>query len=203
MPGPMLHLMFELPVSGATPTERCDAVRNRARIVEAALALFAEAPVSEVSVDQIAARAGVGKGTVFRRFGDRGGLLRAVLNDHEAQFQDAFIRGPAPLGPGAPPRDRVLAFGAAMLDHVLLHSDLLRAADAAGRLDHQVYAAYRTHLRLLVEEADPGLDAEYTADVLLAPLSADIVHFQTAVQGMGIARVADGWRVLASRCLAG
>lgn len=199
---PILTPMFELPVIGAPPAERCDAVRNRARIVAAALELFGERPVQEVSVDQIAAAAGVGKGTVFRRFGDRAGLLRAVLNDHEALFQDAFIRGPAPLGPGAPARERILAFGPAMLDHVVAHGDLLRAADARGRLNHSVYAAYRTHLMLLVGEADPALDADYMADVLLAPLSADLALFQIEQRGMPVERVAAGWRELAGRLIA-
>lgn len=193
--------MHELPVVGLARAERCDAVRNRARIVQAALELFAERPVSTVSLDQIAARAGVGKGTLFRRFGDRAGLLRAVLNDSEAAFQDAFIRGPAPLGPGAPARERILAFGPAMLDHVVLNGEILRAADSAGRMSHAVYGAHRAHIRLLVAEAAPMLDADYVVDVLLAPLAADLVLFQVEVQGMSVERIAAGWRSVADAVL--
>lgn len=197
--------MNELPVIGAPSAERCDAQRNRRRIVAAALDLFATHPVEDVSVDQIAAAAGVGKGTVFRRFGDRAGLLRAVLNDSEAQFQESFIRGPAPLGPGAPARERILAFGPALLAMVDSHGELLRAAEGArpaARLNHDVYAAYRAHLRLLIAEADPALDADYCADALLAPLAADLCLFQLRERGMSLSQLADGWRTLAERLVA-
>lgn len=196
-----LHHVNELPVIGAAPTERCDAVRNRARIVEAAIELFATQPIETISVDQIAAAAGVGKGTVFRRFGDRNGLLRAVLNDSEALFQESLIRGPAPLGPGAPPRERLQAFGVAMLDHVLEHGQLLRAADAGGRLNHIVYAGYRQHIALLLDQADSGLDVEYMADVLLAPLSANLVLHQIEERGMELGRLKDGWLQIVERVL--
>ena len=64
----------ELPVIGTDPPERADAARNRRRILAAAEKLFAENGVSCTSMDAIAAEAGVGKGTLFRRFGDRASL---------------------------------------------------------------------------------------------------------------------------------
>lgn len=57
---------------------RADAVRNRARLLEAAEAEFAEHGM-DVSVADIAARAGVGKGTVFRHFASKEELLAAVV----------------------------------------------------------------------------------------------------------------------------
>ena len=104
-------------------------------------------------MDQIALRAGVGKGTLFRHFGDRCGLMRALLDERERGFQEGFIRGPAPLGPGAPPRERLVAFGERMLEHIEIQGDLLLAAEngAPGeRLRHSVYAAYRAHVTALL-----------------------------------------------------
>src|SRR4029077_13673359 len=118
---------FDLPVVGNDPPERADAARNRRRILEAAERLFAEKGVSCTSMDAIAAEAGVGKGTLFRRFGDRASLVRAVIGDRERLFQDELIRGAAPLGPGAPPCERLIAFGAGMLDLLEEHADLLLA----------------------------------------------------------------------------
>ena len=69
--------------------------------------------------DQVARAAGVGKGTLFRHFGDRCGLMRALLDERERSFQEGFIRGPAPFGPGAPARERLVAFGEQMLEHVV------------------------------------------------------------------------------------
>jgi len=57
---------------------RADAERNRQRIVEAAKTLYAERGV-DVSVEDIAAAAGVGIGTFYRRFPDRESLLEAVF----------------------------------------------------------------------------------------------------------------------------
>lgn len=61
-------------------TERADAQRNREAVLAAADTLFAaSSSPHSVSMDDIAAAAGVGKGTLFRRFGDRAGLIAAVI----------------------------------------------------------------------------------------------------------------------------
>src|ERR1700730_1616343 len=91
----------ELPVLGTEPHERADAARNRRRILAAAGRLFAERSVDCVSMDEIADAARVGKGTLFRRFGDRASLMWAVLDEGERAFQEAFIRGAEPRGAGA------------------------------------------------------------------------------------------------------
>ncbi|BFO19011.1 hypothetical protein SHKM778_53990 [Streptomyces sp. KM77-8] len=95
----------ELPQLGTDPDEPClraDAARNRARLLEAAALLVAERGPDGVTMEEVAAAARVGKGTVFRRFGDRTGLLTALLDHSEKKFQAAFLSGPPPLGPGAP-----------------------------------------------------------------------------------------------------
>ncbi len=92
----------ELPVVGGPLPERADAARNRQKILEAARRLFAEHGPAEVTMEAVAGEAGVGKGTVFRRFGDRGALLEALLDEQERQLQERILRGPSPLGPGAP-----------------------------------------------------------------------------------------------------
>ncbi|CAM5683215.1 hypothetical protein SALBM311S_06369 [Streptomyces alboniger] len=106
------------------PCLRADAARNRARLLEAAARLVAEHGAAGVTMEAVAAAANVGKGTVFRRFGDRTGLLTALLDHSEKKFQAAFLSGPAPLGPGAPPVDRLRAFGRAMLRRSVDELDL-------------------------------------------------------------------------------
>jgi AcrR family transcriptional regulator len=83
------------------PRERADAARNRAAVLEAAATLFRAHGVAAVSMDAVAAAAGVGKGTLFRRFGDKAGLAVALLDARERELQEAILTGPAPLGPGA------------------------------------------------------------------------------------------------------
>src|ERR1700758_5115590 len=118
---------IDLPIAGAV-TEGADAARTRERILLAAERLFARDGVACTSMDAIAAEARVGKGTLFRRFGDRASLALALLESSERAFQDAFIRGPAPLGPGAPACDRLIAFGRGLLEHICAHGELMLAA---------------------------------------------------------------------------
>jgi AcrR family transcriptional regulator len=188
-----------LPVVSSDPCERADAARNRARILAAAQRLFETQGVETVSMDAIAAAAGVGKGTVFRRFGDRAGLVHALLDEKERAFQDALIRGEPPLGPGAPPADRLVAFGYGVLDRLEEHGDMLLAAETGGRwvrFNAPVYASYRAHVAMLVRQADPRLDAEYVSESLLAPLGADLFLYLRRVRGMDLARIAAGYEQL-------
>lgn len=194
--------MMELPVLGNEPRERADAARNRRRILAAAERLFAERGVECVSMDAIAAEAGVGKGTLFRRFGDRAGLARAILSERERVFQDAFIRGPAPLGPAAEPVDRLVAFGTTMLELLDGHGELILAAEGAGHLQSGPFGLYHVHVASLVRDADVGLDPDLTADVLLSGLRARVFLHQRGQRGMALERLQRGWTALARRLLA-
>jgi AcrR family transcriptional regulator len=72
---------------------RADAERNRLRIMESARELFAQRG-PDVTLDEIAAHAGVGVGTVYRRFANRDDLLEAIVTEHfghvQARMQDAL-----------------------------------------------------------------------------------------------------------------
>ena len=152
----MTDVSTDLPVLGSEPHERSDAARNRRKVLEAASRLFECHGAANVSMEAVAAEAGVGKGTLFRRFGDRASLARSVLEQREIDLQEGMIRGPAPLGPGAPAYERLCAFGRAYLDFLERHGDLILAAEFGVpglRLAHPVYAFYRTHVTLLLNEA--------------------------------------------------
>jgi AcrR family transcriptional regulator len=192
----------ELPVLGAPRHERADAARNRAKVLEAARRLFAERGVESVTMAEVARAAGVGKGTVFHRFGDRAGLARALLDERERQLQDAILRGPSPLGPGAPAGERLPAFLDALLDLTIEHADLLVAADGAkpgGRYLTGAYAAWHRHVAVLVAEVRPGADADLLAHLLLAPLAPDLVRHLDRRVGIGADRLRGELRALAAR----
>lgn len=205
MMNPPMTSPLELPVLGAEPRPRADAVRNRALILSTAQRLFKEKGVETVSMDAIACAAGVGKGTLFRRFGDRASLVRALLEEREAGFQEHFIRGEPPLGPGAPPADRMVAFGHQLLDFIESHGEFLLAAETGGpgvRFRSSVYAAHRAHVLSLIRAGAPELDAGYTADALLSTLGAELVMHQRRGRGVPLEDLKAGWESLVRRVLA-
>jgi len=185
-----------LPMLEPARPGRADAARNRATILAAAGRLVSAAGAGAVTMDQVACAAGVGKGTLFRHFGDRSGLMRALLDERERDLQDGFIRGPAPLGPGAPARERLVAFGERMLEHIEIQGDLLVAAERGApgdRLRHQVYGAYRSHVIALLEESGYDGDVGYLADVLLNSLVGELVLFQRRELGMSQEQLKHCW----------
>lgn len=191
----------ELPVIGQVPVERADARRNRARILTAAERLFRDRGVENVSMDAIAAEAGVGKGTLFRRFGDRAGLARALLEARESFLQDSFIRGEPPLGPGAPAVERLAAFGEARMELLEASGDVILAAESGGpgiRFGGP-YAMHRAHVMGLLLELMPEDEAEYAAHALLACLSAEHHLFLRRVRGLGLDEVKARFRALVER----
>ena len=187
--------MQDLPVIQPQTSERADAARNRERILCAARRLFDEKGASCVSMDEIAEAAGVGKGTLFRRFGSRAALAMAVLSEDESRLQEAFIRGEPPLGPGVPARERLIAFGEARLDLIDAHAELLSAAEAASaHLDSPPHMASRLHVTLLLREIDPDCDPELLAETLLAGLTAGLFVYLRDARGFSLERIKEGWR---------
>ncbi|MFL6158738.1 MAG: TetR/AcrR family transcriptional regulator [Marmoricola sp.] len=189
-----------LPILGQQPRERSDAARNRDALMCAAQKLVDRCGVEAVTMDAVAEAAGVGKGTVFRRFGNRAGLMARLLDESEAAFQGAVISGPPPLGPGAPPLARLLAFGRARLESNLRSADLLLAASGAdtGR-SYAAYSFTATHVRYLLGELGVGGDVALLATALLAPLEVPILRQQVDVEHMDVERIAAGWEDLVSR----
>jgi AcrR family transcriptional regulator len=186
---------LELPQfdSGQALPERADAARNRQRILVAASELVGERGIERVSMDDVARAACVGTGTLYRRFGDRAGLALALLDAHTRVFQDALIAGPPPLGPGAPACERLLAFGEGYFDLLERHADLLIVAEPPGRVVDGPYPLYATHLVLLLREAAPQLDAEFTAQALLATLRPAQHIYARRGLGWSLERMRAGW----------
>lgn len=151
---PVLEDLFTRP-----PAERVDAARNRVRVLEAADRLFAERGACNVSMDEVAAAAGVGKGTLYRRFNDQAGLALALLEEKESKLQEAVIRGRPPVGPGVPAAERLQAFLNALIDLLDAHSELhvlSETSSRGARYRSGLYAFYRLHVELLLREILPG-----------------------------------------------
>ncbi|WP_206067044.1 TetR/AcrR family transcriptional regulator [Nonomuraea composti] len=166
-----LELLMSRPVQ-----ERADAARNREKVLAAAARLFAEKGVDAVSMDAVAAEAGVGKGTLFRRFGDKAGLAVALLDARERDLQQRILSGPPPLGPGAPARERLVAFVRAYLDFLFAHLDLVRMSETASpgaRYRIGSYWFWHRHVAILLAQSRGG-DADVLAHTLLAAMQAEL-----------------------------
>lgn len=190
--------------NGAAPgaeSERSDAARNRGLLLHAARELIEECGVDGLTMATLAQRAGVGKGTVFRRFGSRAGLMMTLLSDAEAGFQGRFMFGPPPLGPGVPPLERLVAAGVERIAWVLEFGELARAADvsAHNRFDVPAAVLWHRHLEMLLREAGGTADPWLMATSLSATVEAERILHAVRVHGIPPERLAGSWRELVSR----
>ncbi|MGW3646179.1 TetR/AcrR family transcriptional regulator [Streptomyces sp. NPDC000878] len=201
----LLELSTGIGAEADEPCLRADAARNRARLLEAAARLVEECGVGCVTMEAVAVAAQVGKGTVFRRFGDRTGLLMALLDHSEKKLQAAFLSGPPPLGPGAPPVERLRAFGVAVLRRTVDELELQLAAE--GEPGRRFASAPRMvlsgHVTLLLRQTIPDADCELLAKTLMGYLDPALVHHLTKQCGMPTARLEAGWIDLVDRIAGG
>lgn len=164
-----------LPMAGQR-RERGDAAANRERIMRAVRCFVTERGVEALTIQAVADAAGVGKTTVFHRFGDRAGLTSALLDDYMREFQDAFLHGPPPLGPGAMPAERLEAFLVELVACQADHLELALAAETApGRALGPVYGVSLLHVATLIDEIDPQLDAQVLAGLLLGAIAPPVL----------------------------
>lgn len=206
MEGPVLPLGAPR-VERAERVERADAVRNRRHLLATARTMLAECGGTEdLTMDALAERACLGKGTVFRRFGTRAGIFRALLEDDEQAFQEQVLAGPPPLGPGAEPLDRLVAYGRARIAFMLDHREIARATLDGGR---PVPAGTespmsRTHIRMLLGRLRlDGADLDMLAVQLTAALDGPLLLYMNAsdlteTAGTG-QRMARAWQDLVER----
>ncbi|AZQ70606.1 TetR/AcrR family transcriptional regulator [Streptomyces luteoverticillatus] len=185
---------------------RKDAARNRQAVLEAADALFARSESPEdLTMADIAAAAGVGKGTLFRAFGDRAGLLRALYEARLEPVREAAESGPPPLGPAAPPQERVPALLDAVLCFKLDNRRLalaLEESGSGGPYQAEHYARWHALLRSVLEQV-PGLtEADFAAHALLAATRADLVERLADQEGVPRERLRAQLAAYAARVVA-
>ncbi|MFE3517704.1 TetR/AcrR family transcriptional regulator [Streptomyces sp. NPDC059166] len=199
-PGAARPNLTMAPADGPEPL-RADAARNRALLLDAALSLLARCGAADLTMESVAAAAGVGKGTVFRRFKDRTGLLIALLDHREALLQAAFLSGPPPLGPDAPAAERLHAFGPALMRHEREHHELILASrtDPLRTFSVPAQRLRHSHVSLLLRQAGAEGEPDLLAHTLLASIDTPLVHHLTCERGLAAERLEQGWHELLSR----
>jgi AcrR family transcriptional regulator len=192
---------------GPPPAERADAARNRRVLLAAAREIVAAEGADKLTMDGLAERAGLGKGTVFRRFRTRAGIFQALLDDDERDFQEQVLSGPPPLGPGAPPLDRLIAYGRARIDFLIGHREIARATlDGRERVPAGSSSPMsREHIRFLLGEICLGTaDLDVLATQLTAALDGPLLFSLSAATlteaaGQISGRLSRGWADLVRR----
>ncbi len=190
--------------------ERRDAAANRRLILATAEALFAEYGVAAVNMADIAQAAGVGKGTLYRRFASKAELCLGLMDEQMANFQNLMLAEFRQMTHGSVPYMTQLEFFLdALVSFTEVHAPLLSEVQRAGLIQepHHVelphfwqYMTVNGLLQTAVQagEIPQGLDVAYLADAILAPVTADIFQFQRQVRGFSVERISEGLRVLVS-----
>lgn len=206
-----------LTVMPTTSSERADAARNRRKILAAAARMVASGDAERLSLDVVAREADVGVGTVYRRFGDRAGLVFALLAEQDKLFRarlvgdpptegdtaDAPTEGSTAYGPTeggdtaeGTPGEQLRRFLYALVDLVVAQRELLLVAEAsspASRYVSDSYAFQHAHVSRLVAALRPDADASWLADALLAPFAPSLVDHQRETAGFSPERIKAGF----------
>jgi AcrR family transcriptional regulator len=191
---------------GAPLAERADAARNRRHLLSTARQMLAEQGPARLTMDGLAERARLGKGTVFRRFGTRAGIFQALLDDDERAFQQRVLSGPPPLGPGAVPLQRLIAYGRARAGFMVRCRDIARAALDGSQ---PTPAGPRTpmaqiHIRMLLAQLSlGGVDLDMLTIQLAAALDGPVLLYLSSVELTDAdeveQRIGQAWQDLAER----
>jgi hypothetical protein len=112
------------------------------------------------------------------------------LDEHLRAFQDAFMFGPPPLGPGAPAQVRLAAFLDGLLDLYEDHLEVTLALER-DRLGPPIggYLALSLHIESLIREICPALDAPVTAQLLLNAINVNLLRYLRRDAGVTMATI--------------
>jgi AcrR family transcriptional regulator len=170
--------------------ERADAQHNRVRILEAARKLMKKRTLDHLCMDELAAVAGVGKGTLYRRFEDKQALLHALLDDDERALQESVKKTFA--RDRARPQESLVALLEELHAFSLEHVSVLSAAEASARGRHLASPPYLWRHAVVVDLLERAgvatrSGAHHVADALLSSMSGEVLA--RALEGLSPAAV--------------
>jgi AcrR family transcriptional regulator len=179
-------------------------------ILDTARTLFGERGVTCVTMEEVARSSGVGKGTLYRRFPNKGFLCQALLDEPTRNLQQHTLEVLREPGVSALEKldaflGSLVAFTADNLDLLYGGHEPLCGADRLERFSHPAYDWRRSTVLGLLRgavregEVENELDLEYLAAALLSPLDVDFFYYQHRVQGLSVQRISRGVRSLVPR----
>ncbi len=198
------------PVLPAERVERRDAREHRQQILEVAQRLFAEHGVDAVSMHQIAVAAGIGQGTLYRRYAHKGELCMDLLQGHHQQFVEeaATFFSATKSSPALEQLKglltRIITFleeQGALLGPIALAGPMMQCegGDFSRHLSTQSSFfswLYEVSTGLLTEAVErgelPPLDVAYTAEAILMNIYPLFYRFQRQERGFSPERILQG-----------
>jgi len=170
---------------------RADGERNRERLVDTAKAAFAELG-ADVSLDEIARRAGVGIGTLYRHFPTRGAIVEAVYRREVEQLAASATRLLATL----PPAEALHAWMRLFVDYIATKKVMAAALSSIAEGAAELYVSSRQRIHdavaQLVERASAA--GEIRGDV-------DPGDLLRALVGFTHGNTSPGWQASALRLI--
>lgn len=172
-------------------SERRDAAANRQRIVTAALKLFEENGIEDVSMNQIATEAKVGPGTLYRRYHNKSDLCLDLIQDSIDRLftdMDSYLAANSELSPDA----RLMGLLRLLIRFREKKIDLLKGVDVLVSKKHTFINSplhdklQKLFVGLFEEMADSSSSlptSVFKADLLIATFSNQFYLFQKETRG--------------------
>ena len=194
--------------------ERGDAAEHRQRVLDSAQRLFAEHGVEAVSMHQIALDAGIGQGTLYRRYRHKGELCMDLMREHHEQFAEevAALFAQTENAPVLERLDGLLLKMVALLEDQVTFLGPVGGTmteddrcNEPGRSSDFSFQQSTWHLWLLellsgvltdaVERGELApLDVPFTVDTMLAVLNPPFYRYQRLERGFSQERISQGLR---------
>jgi AcrR family transcriptional regulator len=187
-------------LGGMARVERRDAASSRRKILAAARGLFKERGVDAVSMYEVGRAAGVGQGTLYRRFEHKGALCSALLAEEIEDFYEETWEHVDTEERPALARlgwflDRLAGFNERNGDFLGAIRDATGGERRVEMYRNPFYGWLRATVTVLLRRAEeggeirPDLDLECAADTLLAALNIDLYLYQRRELGMDRGRI--------------
>jgi AcrR family transcriptional regulator len=202
-----LHLSEE----SAGQPERSDAVANREHILAVTRRLFAEHGPEAVTMSDVVKAAEVGRGTLYRHFPNKGELCLAIMDERLTEFQNEVLEGLRALtAVNAPAMAQLDNFLDRLVTFTDMYTPLLREAQQQGlHYFGQKVGTPQTWQRATIlgllrtavsqQEIAADTDVDYLADAILAPLNAQLFHYQRTVMEFSPERISAGLRAFVAQ----
>lgn len=189
----------EIPLIQSQKPVRADAQRNRTLLLQTAQRLFSDEGVEAVTMSAVAREAGVGKGTLYRHFGDKAALCHALLDEDMRAFQAETLQHMRISGDAA---ETLRWFLAAAARYVVDHSDILREVANQGGIEmvqHPAHIWWRQTIHGLLTRLQLDEDVDYLTDVLYVMLDVQTIRFQRRSQHYSLERIVAGLHRIVER----